>query len=104
MTDENHTNGGQSLIPLVLLIVLVGGGVLWFSCRLYEKLGFPVGMNIAATSATWLLAIFLSGVLAVKLRACDRALLKGVLTLTLLLSAPLLFFAILFTVLGYVPF
>jgi ABC-type Co2+ transport system permease subunit len=104
MTDENHTNGGRSLIPLVLLIVMIGGGVLWFSCQFYEKLGFSVGMNIAATIATWIVAILLSGVLAVKLRACDWSSLKGILTLTLLLSAPLLFFTILFTVLGYAPF
>ncbi|MBM3879446.1 MAG: hypothetical protein FJ387_06955 [Verrucomicrobia bacterium] len=104
MNDQNEHNGTKSLVPLVLLLVCVGGGVLWFSCQLYEKLGFSLGVNVASTLATWAVAILFCGEVAVRLRGCERALLKSVLALTLLFSSPLLFFVVLFTVLGYAPF
>ncbi len=104
MNEQNEPNGTKTLVPLVLLLVCVGGGVLWFSSQLYEKLRFSLGVNIAATLATWAVAILFSGVVAVRLRGCERGLLKSVLVLTLLFSSPLLFFVILFTVFGYAPF
>jgi len=104
MNGRNEPNDSESLVPLVLLIACVGGGVLWFSCQLYEKLGFSLGVNVALMLATWSFAVVFSGAVAVRLRWCDRGLLKSVLALTLLFSSPLLFFVIMWTVLGYAPF
>ena len=104
LPNENDTKGTKPFLPLVFLLVLIGGGVLCFSCQLYETLGFLVGVNIVATVSTWALTTFLLGSVAVKFGMLEKASLKGVLALTLLLSTPLLLLMILFTVVGYAPF
>lgn len=87
-------------VPSVIALVVVGSLVLWFSCRLYERVGFSIGWNILATMGTWVMSLLLSICFITRVLTLDKRLLKGALALTFVFSAPVLFFVILFTVIG----
>mgnify|MGYP000598556393 CR=1 FL=1 len=91
-------------LSAVIALAVVGSLVLWFSCGLYERLGFSVGWNILATVGTWFMFLLLSICFITRVLKLDKRLLKGSLGLTFLFSAPVLFFVILFTVIGYGAF